>query len=216
MKQKKMRALNLKIKPPYFISFEGGEGAGKTTLINKLKDIFETQGYSVVLTREPGGSLLGDTIRNLVLHRDKKIKMSSKAELLLFLSARAQHVEEVIKPALDAGKIVLCDRFHDSSVAYQGYARGLGAKEVEALCLFATDGIVPNLTFFLDLDPKEGLARAAGDREPDLFEEQKIDFHTLVRDAFADIAAQNPARVKVIDASKTPENVLTQVIEIIK
>lgn len=208
--------MNLKIKPPYFISFEGGEGAGKTTLINKLKSIFESQGYSVILTREPGGSLLGDVIRNLVLHRDKKIKMSSRAELLLFLSARAQHVEEVIKPALSAGQIVLCDRFYDSSVAYQGYARGLGPKEVEDLCLFATDGIIPNLTFFLDLDPKEGLKRAACDREPDLFEEQKIDFHRLVRDAFADIAIRNPARVKVIDASKTPENVLLQVLEIIK
>lgn len=211
-----MRALNLKIKPPYFISFEGGEGAGKTTLINKLKDTFESYGYSVILTREPGGSLLGDAIRDLVLHRDKKMKMGSKAELLLFLSARAQHVEEVIRPALESGKIVLCDRFYDSSVAYQGYARGLGPKEVEDLCLFATGGLVPDLTFFLDLDPKEGLTRAAGDRVPDLFEEQKLDFHIHVRAAFADIANRNQARVKVIDASKTPENVLAQVLEIIK
>lgn len=208
-----MRDLNLKIKPPYFISFEGGEGAGKTTLINKLKDTLENQGYSVILTREPGGSLLGDAIRDLVLHRDKKMKMCSKAELLLFLSARAQHVEEVIKPALEAGKIVLCDRFYDSSIAYQGYARGLGAKEVEDLCLFATSGLVPDLTFYLDLDPKEGLSRAASDREPDLFEEQKLDFHAKVRAAFKEIAVQNQARIKVIDASKTPENVLTQVLE---
>lgn len=208
-----MRALNLKIKPPYFISFEGGEGAGKTTLINKLKNILENQGYSVILTREPGGSLLGDAIRDLVLHRDKKMKMGSKAELLLFLSARAQHVEEVIKPALEAGKIVLCDRFYDSSIAYQGYARGLGPKEVEDLCLFATSGLVPDLTFYLDLDPKEGLNRAANDREPDLFEEQQLDFHTKVRAAFKEIAALNQARIKVIDASKTPENVLTQVLE---
>lgn len=215
MKLKKTRDLNLKIKPPYFISFEGGEGAGKTTLINKLKDTLENQGYSVILTREPGGSLLGDAIRDLVLHRDKKMKMSSKAELLLFLSSRAQHVEEVIKPALDAGKIVLCDRFYDSSVAYQGYARGLGAKEVEDLCLFATSGLVPDLTFYLDLDPQEGLKRAASDREPDLFEEQKLDFHAQVRAAFKEIAVQNQARIKVIDASKTPENVLTQVFEYI-
>jgi dTMP kinase len=208
-----MRALNLKIKPPYFISFEGGEGAGKTTLINKLKDTLENQGYSVILTREPGGSLLGDAIRDLVLHRDKKMKMGSKAELLLFLSARAQHVEEVIKPALDSGKIVLCDRFYDSSVAYQGYARGLGPKEVEDLCLFATSGLVPDLTFYLDLDPKEGLLRAASDREPDLFEEQKLEFHAQVRAAFKEIAVKNQARIKVIDASKTPENVLTQVLE---
>lgn len=205
--------MKLKIKPPYFISFEGGEGAGKTTLINKLQNILENQGYSVILTREPGGSLLGDAIRDLVLHRDKKMKMSSKAELLLFLGARAQHVEEVIKPALESGKIVLCDRFYDSSVAYQGYARGLGAKEVEDLCLFATGGLTPDLTFFLDLDPKVGLSRAASDRVPDLFEEQKLDFHTQVRNAFKDIAARNQPRIKVIDASMTPENVLTQVLE---
>lgn len=207
--------MKLKIKPPYFISFEGGEGAGKTTLIKKLQNILEDQGYSVILTREPGGSLLGDALRDLVLHRDKKMKMGSKAELLLFLSARAQHVEEVIKPALESGKIVLCDRFYDSSVAYQGYARGLGPKEVEDLCLFATSGLVPDLTFYLDLDPQEGLKRAAGDRTPDLFEEQKIDFHTKVRAAFKEIAAENQARIKVIDASKTPDNVLTQVLEII-
>lgn len=207
--------MKLKIKPPYFISFEGGEGAGKTTLIKKLQNILEDQGYSVILTREPGGSLLGDALRDLVLHRDKKMKMGSKAELLLFLSARAQHVEEVIKPALESGKIVLCDRFYDSSVAYQGYARGLGPKEVEDLCLFATSGLVPDLTFYLDLDPQEGLKRAAGDRTPDLFEEQKIDFHTKVRAAFKEIAAGNQARIKVIDASKTPDNVLTQVLEII-
>ena len=208
-----MRDLNLKIKPPYFISFEGGEGAGKTTLINKLKDILESQGYSVILTREPGGSLLGDAIRDLVLHRYKKMKMGSKAELLLFLSARAQHVEEVIKPALESGKIVLCDRFFDSSIAYQGYARGLGPKEVENLCLFATSGIVPDLTLYLDLDPKEGLLRAAGDRVPDLFEGEQLDFHAKVRAAFKEIAAQNEGRIKVIDASKTPENVLKQVLE---
>lgn len=209
-------SLALKIKPPYFITFEGGEGAGKTTLINSLKLFLEQGGSSVLVTREPGGTPIGDAIRNLVLHRDKNVKLGAKAELLLFLSARAQHVEEVIAPALKNGILVLCDRFSDSSVAYQGYARGMGMKEVEVLSAYATNDIVPNLTLYFDLDPRIGLERAAKVRDADLFEDLKVDFHHLVREGFLEIAKNNPERVKVIDASKTQEKVLAQVLSILR
>lgn len=204
-----------KLKLPLFITFEGGEGAGKTTLINCLKEVLENEGYSVIVTREPGGSRLGDAIRDLLLHRAIHMHMSSKAELFLFLSARAQHVEEVIRPSLQEDKVILCDRFSDSSLAYQGYARGLGMEDVEALTNFATDDLKPDLTFFLDVDPEVGLARASRVGKPDRIEEQKLEFHKLVREAFIEIAKREPKRVKFIDASKTQEEVLKQTLEMI-
>lgn len=209
------RGAALKIKPPYFITFEGGEGAGKTTLINRLKELFEAQGFMVLVTREPGGTPLGEAIRELLLHRDKGLALGHRAELLLFLSARAQHVEERISPALKEGKVVLCDRFSDSSVAYQGYARKLGMKEVEALNLFATGGLIPDLTFFLDLDPHQGLARASKVRALDHFEEEKLDFHKLVREGFLKQAEDNPKRMRIIDASSSQDQVFDQVTQIL-
>jgi dTMP kinase len=211
-KKKKKRRMSLKIKPPFFITFEGGEGAGKTTLIDRLKQIFESSGYSVVLTREPGGTSFGDAIREMLLHRDKKMALGSKAELFLFLSARAQHVEEVIEPALQQNNIVLCDRYSDSTVAYQGHARGLGMDDVEALCDVATDHLIPDLTFYLDLDPKVGLQRIEKNRAPDLIEDQKIEFHNLVREGFLKIAEHNPERMFVVDASQSQDQVLAQVL----
>lgn len=205
-----------KLKLPLFISFEGGEGAGKTTLINSLKSILESEGYSVIATREPGGTQLGDVIRDILLYRDHHVHMCSKAELFLFLSARAEHVKEVILPSLQEDKIVLCDRFSDSSLAYQGYARGLGMQDVEALTNFATDGLKPDLTFFLDLDPEEGLLRTSKRSKADRIEEQKVEFHKLVREAFTHIAKREPKRVKFIDASESQEKVLNQTLEMIK
>lgn len=201
------------LKTPLFITFEGGEGAGKTTLIQRMKKRLEEEGHQVVVTREPGGSLLSEKIRDLVLHHGDQLKVGTRAELLLFLAARAQHIEEIILPALQASKIVLCDRFNDSSVAYQGFARGLGMEAVEAISLFATSSLAPDLTYFLDLDPEVGIQRALlADRILDDIESQKNDFHALVRQGFLEIAKKNPHRVKLIDASKTPDLVYEQAI----
>lgn len=195
-----------------FITFEGGEGAGKTTLIHGVKEWFEKEGYSVIVTREPGGTPFGDALRDLLLHRDKKMALGSMAELFLFLSARAQHVEEVITPALREHQVVLCDRFSDSTIAYQGYARDIGMDLVAALNRVATGGLSPHITFYLDIDPKIGLARASKARTPDRMEELKLEFHAEVRAGFLKIAEAEPERVKVIDGSRSPEDVLTEVL----
>lgn len=196
-----------------FITFEGGEGAGKTTLIQRLKKHLEDEGHKVIVTREPGGSRLSEKIRDLVLHHDKDIALGSRSELLLFLAARAQHIEELILPALQAGKIVLCDRFNDSSVAYQGFARGLGMQAVENLSLFATQNLQPDITFFLDLDPEVGMQRAIlADRTLDAIESQKDGFHAKVRQGFLEIAKKYPKRLKTLDASKTPDDVFNQAV----
>lgn len=147
---------------PFFITFEGGEGAGKSTLLQRMARELEARGHQVVVTREPGGSALGEHIRRWLLNRDASFTVGMKAELLLFLAARAQHIEELILPALKAGKIVLCDRFNDSTVVYQGYARGLGAQDVQELCRVACGAVVPDLTFFLDVDVRLGLRRTQG------------------------------------------------------
>lgn len=210
-----MSSKNLKaLKTPLFLTFEGGEGAGKTTLIHRLQKHLEEEGHKVLVTREPGGSLLSEKIREIVLHHAKDVRLGSRAELLLFLAARAQHIEELILPALQAGKIVLCDRFNDSSVAYQGFARGLGMEAVENLSLFATQNLQPDLTFFLDLDPEVGIKRALlEERTLDAIESQKNEFHALVRKGFLEIAKKHPERMKTLDASKTPEQVFQQAVK---
>lgn len=198
-------------KPGLFITFEGGEGAGKTTLIRKLREQLEGEGFSCLVTREPGGTPLGEQIRHLLLHQSE---MSSWAELLLFLAARTQHLHEVIRPALAEGKIVLCDRFNDSSIAYQGVARGLGREKVTAICREATEGVQPNLTFFLDLDPHEGFARAHKDKRTlDRLESLKIDFHEKVRQGFLSIARDDPARVVVVSAAQPEEEVFAAALK---
>lgn len=206
--------------PGKFITFEGGEGAGKTTLINSLEKTLLQRGYKVVKTREPGGSPLGEHIRNWLLNRDFTLNIGSKSELLLFLAARAQHLEEVIIPALEAGKIVLCDRFNDSTIAYQGVARGLGAQYVEHLCDLVCDGIIPHLTFILDVNPQEGLKRTkyavkehALSGEVDRIESEKLEFHQLVRNGMLQLAKNNPQRITVIDASKTRDAVFSKALE---
>ena len=193
-----------------FITFEGGEGAGKTTLIRKLRERLESEGLSCIVTREPGGTPLGEQIRTLLLHQ---ADMSPWSELLLFLAARAQHLHEVILPAVNEGKVVLCDRFNDSSIAYQGVARELGREKVTQLCRQATEGVQPDLTFFLDLPPQEGFARAHKDnRTLDRLESLKIDFHEKVRQGFLAIAKDEPTRVTVLDASRSEEQVFEEAI----
>ena len=207
-----MRSINPQ--RPCFITIEGGEGAGKTTLINLFEKMLQEWGFSVVKTREPGGSLLGNEIRNWLLNRHESIKIGAHAELLMFLAARAQHIEEVIGPAIAAGKIVICDRFNDSTIAYQGVGRGLGLPFVQNLCYTICGKTVPDLTFYLDVDPHIGLQRTkrtskenAGAGEVDRIEAEALEFHQRVRDAFAQIAKSEPERFISVDASMSLEKV---------
>lgn len=190
-----------------FITFEGGDGAGKSTLIEKIYQRLIQSGCDVFLTRAPGGTEIGKEIRNLVLHKQDAF-LSKRCELLLFLADRAQHVEEKIIPALNRGQIVLCDRFNDSSIAYQGGARGLTPEIVGNLCHFACDGLNPDLTLYLDLDPKIGFERVkkAG-MSKDRIESETIEFHQKIREAFKQIAKNEPKRFIIIDASKSPDEV---------
>lgn len=189
-----------------FITFEGGDGSGKTTLLQRIDTALRQQGHAVVKTREPGGSLLGEQVREWLLHKDHPTCL--QAELLLFLAGRAQHVDELIKPAVQSGKIVLCDRFNDSTVAYQAYARELDKDFVQNLCDFACNGTVPDLTFFLDVDPAVGLKRTQKRNQAvDRFEQQEIEFHHKVRFGMQQLAKQFPERICVLDASKSPEEV---------
>jgi dTMP kinase len=207
--------MSLKLKnkewPGFFISFEGGEGSGKTTAIAKLEKACKSEGIEVVVTREPGGTALGNRVRQWVL--DKDSKLADRTELLLFLASRVQHLEELILPALQAGKLVLCDRFNDSSVAYQGYARGLGMDTVLRLSDLALDGISPDHSFFFDLDPLVGMERVRKGRkeETDRIESEAIAFHEKVREGYQQILAREPHRITLIDASQDPDTVFDEV-----
>ncbi|MBN9378818.1 MAG: dTMP kinase [Chlamydiales bacterium 38-26] len=206
-----------------FITIEGGEGAGKTTLIDKLTSVLSTHGYEIVKTREPGGSRLSNQIRQWLLNRDADLPIGYKAELLLFLSARAQHLEELIKPALSQHKAVICDRFNDSTIVYQGLGRGLGMGYVKKLCELVSEGVKPNLTLFLDVDPHVGLMRTrqaskenARPGEVDRIEAERIDFHERVRKGFLTLANQEPERIFVIDANQTEDAVFRQAKKILE
>ena len=191
-----------------FFTFEGGEGVGKSTLISNLEQALKDKGHTILKTHEPGGSPLGGAIRNLLLQR-KEISISKRAELLLFLADRAQHVEEIILPTLKKGQIVLCDRFTDSTLAYQGAARGgFDKDDLHSFCQFAAFHIEPERTFLLDLDPKIGLERIKKERNHitlDRIEEEDLLFHQEVRNAFLKIANFYPKRITVLDATKSPK-----------
>ena len=194
----------------YFVTFEGGEGAGKSTQMSAFVRWLEAQGETVVTTREPGGTAIGGRIRNLLLDKEAA-EMNPRAEALLYAADRAQHVAEIIKPALDAGKVVVSDRFVDSSLAYQGIARGLGLEEIYRISEWGTGGILPDLVFFLKVDPQEGLSRVPG--EPDRLEQEAGDFHQRVGDAYATLAKRFSHRFVIIDASKPADDVHKQVVE---
>ncbi len=195
-----------------FISFEGGEGAGKSTLIQKVYEEFLKREAPVLLTRAPGGTMTGELIRHLLLHHDEK-DISFRCELFLFLADRAQHVEQVIVPALKKQTIVLCDRFNDSTVAYQGGARGFDPAWVRKLCLFATKDLEPDITLYLDIDPHEGLKRV--ERSKDRIEKEDIAFHQKIRLAYLQIAKQEPKRFHVLDASQSPDDVVRQALHVL-
>lgn len=183
---------------PCFIVFEGPEGAGKSTQVVRLAGRLRRAGLRATVTREPGGTPTGDAIRELVLHAD--VEIDPLVEFLLYSASRAQHVREVIRPALERGEVVLSDRFAGASVAYQGYGRGLDLDFVRDLNRRATDGLSPDLTVLLDLDPAEGLRRVAGRGSEDRLEREDLAFHRRVRDGFLELARHDPSWL-VLDAS---------------
>ena len=183
--------------PGRLIAFEGVEGSGKSTQLELLRETLEGRDIEVVVTREPGGTPAGERVRALLL--DPEVELDPRAEALLFAAARAELVAEVIRPALERGAVVLCDRYLDSSLAYQGVARGLGRGPVEEVNRFATGGLLPDLVVLLDLDPADGLGRRTG--ELDRIEAQDLGFHRRVRQAFCDLAAADPGRFAVVDAA---------------
>jgi dTMP kinase len=203
----------------FFISFEGVEGCGKTTQMEMLKDHLEWKGKRVLAVREPGGTELGEKIRAILLNveREKELYGDEKsiegldpwAELMLYEACRAQVVKKVINPALDEGKVVLCDRYTDSTLSYQGFGRGLDMEAIRSLNRWASMGVVPDITFVLDCSPEVGLKRAvsrieskgAGPRE-DRFENEAIEFHERVRQGYLKLAAEEPVRIKLIDGER--------------
>lgn len=191
-----------------FITLEGPEGSGKTTAVKSAVIELQKMGYEVVQTREPGGTPISEQIRNVILDK-ANTTMDSRTEALLYAASRRQHLVEKIWPAIKEGKIVICDRYLDSSLAYQGGARALGVDEVLAVNTFATEGTWPDLTLLFDLDPKIGLARinANSNREVNRLDLEKLEFHNKVRDTFLQLAKRYPERYVVIDASKSPEEV---------
>jgi dTMP kinase len=191
-----------------FISLEGGEGAGKSTLLAGLRACIEARGVELLLTREPGGTTLGEAVRGIVL--DPALRgMAAETELLLMFASRAQLVRELIEPALAAGRWVLCDRFTDASYAYQGGGRGQPVERIEALEQWATGGLQPDVTLLLDLPVATGRARAAGRGEADRIEVEADAFFERVRAAYRARAAAQPQRFRVIDANQSPAQVLS-------
>jgi dTMP kinase len=193
--------------PGLFLCFEGGDGAGKSTQVRLLTEHLTARGGDVLVTRQPGGTPLGAQIRELVLHGDH---VSPRAEALLFAADKAHHVDELIRPALAAGRVVVTDRYTDSSIAYQGAGRDLGAGEIRELQHWAVGGLFPDLTFVLDIDPEVGRARR-GDVH-DRLESEEDTFHAAVRQGFLDLADRDPERYLVIDAALPPDEIHAMVI----
>lgn len=197
------------MKKGIFVTIEGCEGAGKTTQAKLLADYLTTQGHQVLVTREPGGTVIGEKIRKILLDRDHR-ELAPRVELLLYLASRSQLVSQVIKPALEEGKIVISDRFHHSSLAYQGGARALNMLLVQQINEFATEGVLPDITFLLDLPPEIGMERK-GSYDEDRMEGQGIEFHQKVRLAFLSLASQEPERIVVLDADQPVEQISTSI-----
>ncbi|HNS54607.1 MAG TPA: dTMP kinase [Syntrophales bacterium] len=204
-----------------FITFEGVEGSGKSTQIRLAGEFLQALGLTVVVTQEPGGTPLGERIREILLNRGG-FDISGEAEVFLFAAARAQHADAVIRPALESGKIVLCDRFSDATIAYQAYGRGLPLESVREICRLASRGLSPHLTLLFDLPVEEGLARALqriagreGNTREDRFEREHLDFHRRIREGYLAVARQEPGRVRILDASKDIESTRQEVRSIL-
>lgn len=186
-----------------FITFEGPDGCGKTTQVGRLGRYLIDHGYDVVQTREPGGTRISEQIRNVV-HNPDNPEMGARAEMLLYAASRAQHVDEIIRPALEAGRVVLCDRFADSTYAYQGYGRGLDLDTLRTITRFATGGLVPDLTVYIDIDPETGLSRRQrdGDAEWNRLDDAEMSFHERVRAGYQELIATDPDRWLVFDGGQ--------------
>jgi dTMP kinase len=193
-----------------FVTFEGGEGAGKSTQVRKLAAWCSTQGIPFLVTREPGGTPLGKHLRSLLL--ESQTAVDERAELLLYSADRAQHIGEVITPALKRGEVVLCDRFTDSTVAYQGYGRQLNLDWIEHLNTIATNGLSPDLTFWLNIPPEVGFARK-NSQALDRLERSGIDFHRRIQAGFLALQKAYPTRIMAIDGTQAPEHVFSQILE---
>lgn len=200
------------MKKGLFITFEGADGCGKTTQLNLLKDYLENNGYEVVLTREPGGKGLGEKVREILLNYDGEV--SNRCESFLFLADRAQNIDIIVNPAIEQGKIVLCDRHTDSSVAYQGYGRGLDINQINTLNNLATNNKKPDLTLVFDVDIETSMQRVGN--EKDRMESAGKDFFNRVRNGYLELAKQEPERIKVVDSTKSIQEVQKDVLEIIK
>ena len=195
-----------------FITFEGTDGCGKTTQIKLLDEYLRNNGYSTLLTREPGAKGLGEKIREILLNYDGEV--SSRCESFLFLADRAQHADCIIKPAINKGIMVLCDRHTDSTIAYQGYGRGINIEKLKNLNDIAVDGLKPDLTFVFDIDVKTAMKRVGN--EKDRMESAGIEFFERVRNGYLEIAKQEPKRVKVIDSTRSIEEIHGKVLEFVK
>lgn len=199
----------------FLISLEGPDGCGKSTQIGYMKDFFANEGYEVVVAREPGGTKISEKIRDILLDTDN-IDMDYRAEMFLYAAARAQLVHEVIKPALDAGKVVIMDRFVDSSAVYQGIARGLGVDTVYQINDIGLNGVTIDLTIHLDFPADVGLSRKKSQHEMDRMELNGDDFHSKVAEGYRELAAKFPERIVTIDATKSVEEVRDDILEAIK
>ena len=189
-----------------FITFEGPEGSGKTSQVAALAEFLRVQGYTVFATREPGGTSIGDQIRAVLFNHENQ-EMVPRAEILLFLASRAQLVHEVIRPRLAAGDVVLCDRYTDSTLAYQGYGHQIDLNELRRLNRFATGGLTPDLTLLLDVDVKTGLQRRADDGGWNRLDAYTLAFHQRVYQGYHELARDEPDRWVVVDARRSPEEV---------
>ena len=200
-----------------FVTFEGGEGSGKSTVLKQVNEILLSEGHSTLLTREPGGTPISEQIRNVILDK-ANTSMDPRTEALLYAASRRQHLVEKIWPALKEGKIVLCDRFLDSSLAYQGGARGLGMDEILEVNRYATEGQFPDITLFFDLDPSIGLQRIAANagREVNRLDLERMTFHEKVRASFQKLASLYQERYVTIDASQPLEKVVEDSLKAIK
>lgn len=193
-----------------FITFEGCDGCGKTTQLELLAKYLQDKGYDVIVTREPGARGLGEKLREILLNYDGEV--SSNCESFLFLADRAQHIDTIVKPAIDAGKIVLCDRHIDSTAAYQGYGRGLDLEQINYLNNIATSGLKPDLTLLFDVDIETSMARVGNNK--DRMESAGIEFQEKVRHGYLELAKKEPKRIKVFDSGKTIEQLHQEVLGI--
>ena len=197
-----------------FITVEGTDGSGKTTQIRLMEEYLREKGYDIVFTREPGGTRIGEKIRSLILD-PKNTEMGFIAEMLLYASSRAQHVAELVKPAVLLGKVVICDRFVDSSYVYQGFGRGIELKTVEFVNNVALDGMIPDITFFFDISPEIALKRRIDSTGADRIENEKMEFHMKVYEGYKKLVSIYPERIKSIDSNRDVESIFEDVRKVL-